>query len=613
MGLFRHNKEEVIIGDQSFDLAGMVEKYNELLEKFDQVSQEKRHALAKKQQLQEQMNDLDQRYKRIQSDNENLQNKLGKMTGSQVVVDSQTLSSADLLAKYQQIQQDNQSLQLTLHQQNKQITNLQADNNELQVQLKSSNQRLTSAQAEVANFKEQVTKLQSRSSDQPYLVDNKQVENNKGVNQLINHYYDLVQAVLSDYQNQVKDIQEQLAQIQLDPYSLKLAKHNMTAKYYRQILTDRNDKMIRYVENHGRQARLVNQDDKAKNVRDNLRGIRYWGNFLALYRKELNKLLIKNAKMHDDFKFAYRQGKDRAKVIRDQKPFYLDEQNAIHLQEISHELGEYQQWKQSMDSFRKSARSFLLGVKGEQLVNSVVSAYTNNHVLYSLNLPYEYQKGKANSNQIDLIASNSKGIFIIEVKNYITNKIGINKDGYIVTSEDPDGTKNHKNIIRQGQSHYKAVYAALEKSQQLKHHMGYLKHHIHVLYVSTNPHAEIQPAPTGKPFYHFVNLDGLRREMDKSKGNLHPEIIQAVGQAFANAQQSEKEYPHYCFPENPTIVADKTWQQFILLRQLNDLNLDDLVKTKDSQILMDLDAAGFRTVNGYITSKTRQDRSYNTP
>lgn len=42
MGLFRCNKEEVVIGDQRFNLQGLVEKYNELLEQFDQVTAVKR-------------------------------------------------------------------------------------------------------------------------------------------------------------------------------------------------------------------------------------------------------------------------------------------------------------------------------------------------------------------------------------------------------------------------------------------------------------------------------------------------------------------------------------------------------------------------------------------
>lgn len=662
MGLFRRDKEEVVIGDQRLDLRGLVEKYNELLEQFDQVTAANRQAQATNQKLREQLaaakqpqtddryltllekyrqlqqsfyendseltrlrgeqsqaqhqtaieidgHDYDQQtlrtlltqyqrlqdqvtelnhlYQQSQTDNQGLQEKLSQAADRQLVVNGQAISPTDLVTKYRQVSQDN-------HQ-------LKAQNEEGQ-------HRLAVAQAELTKLKKQLARLQAlkqpvatRSTVKASVVASQRDGIKRATVNLIDRYYDLVQAVLSDYQDRVKDLQSQLAQVQLDPYSLKLAKHNMTAKYYRQVLTSRNDQMIRYVENHGRQEKLVNQDDQEKNVDDNLRGIRYWGNFLYRYRKELGKLLKANEHAYDNFKYAYHEGKDRANVIRDQKPLYLDAQNATRLQEIYRELGEYKQWKATVDEFSSKARSFLLGVEGEQLVNNVVGSYSNNHVLYSLNLPYEYYKGQVGSNQIDLVTYNSKGIFIIEVKNYTTDYIGINEKGYIVTSYDKTGTKN--DIVKQGKNHYWAVYNALANNAQLKPHMGYLKHQIHTLYVSVNPHAAIQDAPNGQPYYHFVDLDGLRREMDKANGNLRPEIIQAIGQAFANAQQVEKEYPHYCFPENPTKVADAAWHQFELIRQLNALKLDDLVKTKDSQILADLDSAGLKAVDGYVTSK----------
>ncbi|MFR0771781.1 MAG: nuclease-related domain-containing protein [Limosilactobacillus pontis] len=50
-------------------------------------------------------------------------------------------------------------------------------------------------------------------------------------------------------------------------------------------------------------------------------------------------------------------------------------------------------------------------------------------MLTSLNLPYAYHNGTENSNQIDCIVVNQKGIFVLEIKNYTADTIGIDQDG----------------------------------------------------------------------------------------------------------------------------------------------------------------------------------------
>ena len=423
---------------------------------------------------------------------------------------------------------------------------------------------------------------------------------------LIDRYYQVVQTVLGDYQDQVAKLQRQLTEYLKDNGQvefLQLTKNNVTPSTYQKMFQERNQQMIRYVENHQHQEELVRPKDQKTNPHDELRGVRYWGNFVYRYRWVLSRLLDQNDDDHRNFKFAYRYAKPTAKRIGESKPAYLTVQNVRDLRTIQSGIKDEQAWDKNMKKFFEQVNNTSKGDEGERLVRNVVGSSANNRVLSSLNLPYQYRKGEDNSNQIDCIVVNQKGIFILEIKNYTADKIGIDRDGFIVVEK--NGRKiRYKNIIKQGQFHYKAVLNNLEEDELTKPYVNYLKKNLHVLYVSTNPHAVIQPAyPNANPHYHFIGLDGLRNYIDSARGQLRPEVIKSVAEVIGNLQQAEKQRDYVCFPSNPGKRAEDGWQQLTIMRQLLNLKLDDFVDRHDPDIRQELAMEGLTTCDGYVTSK----------
>ena len=423
---------------------------------------------------------------------------------------------------------------------------------------------------------------------------------------LIDRYYRAVQAVLGDYQDQIDHLQAQLTDCLSgngQTEFLKLAEHSMSPSSYQKMFLERNRDMIRYVENHQRQADLVRPDYQDKNQNDELRGVRYWGNFIYLYRRAVTQLLEQNHNVHRNFRYACHYAKPTALRIGESKPSYLSDQNVMDLRTIHSGIKDEAAWKKDIKKFREQANFTLKGARGERLVRNIVQSYEYNRVLSSLNLPYDYHRGKENSNQIDCIVVNQKGIFILEIKNYTADTIGIDREGFIVTERGGKSYRDGK-IARQGQYHYNAVLKALEADEMVKPYLNYLKHQLHVLYVSTNPHTKIKPLlPGANRNYRFLSLDGLRQYIDSTNGNLRPEVIQAVVEAIDNRQQAEKTYDYFCFPADPAKRAEAAWQQYTIVRQLLDLKLDDLVKRQDPDILHELDVAGLKACDGYVTSK----------
>lgn len=423
---------------------------------------------------------------------------------------------------------------------------------------------------------------------------------------LIDRYYQVVQAVLGDYQDRVDELQQELTkylkgngQIEF----LKLEEDKISPSSYQKMFMKRNKQMIRYVENHQHQVDLVRRKDQKANSHDELRGIRYWGNFVYRYRWTLFKLLEKNKNDRRNFKFAYHYAKPTALRIGESKPPYLSDQNAHDLWNIYNGIKDKETWKEEIDAFLGQANGAVKGAEGERLVRNVVKSYAYNRVLTSLNLPYQYQKGKDNSNQVDCIVVNQKGIFVLEIKNYTGDAIGIDQNGYIVVEKDGQ-TKRWGKIAQQGQLHYKAVLRNLEADEMTRSKLKYLKANLHVLYVSTNPQAEIKPVyPNANPKIRFIGLDGLRKFIDSAKGNLSPELIRSVAEVLDNCQQAEKRYDCFCFPSDLKKRADDGWKQFTIVDQLRKLKLDDFVDRYDPEIRRQLDMVGLVTRDGYVTSK----------
>lgn len=430
---------------------------------------------------------------------------------------------------------------------------------------------------------------------------------------LIDRYYQVVQSVLGDYQDQVEDLQQKLTKYLKgngQAEFLQLAESKISANSYQKLFAERNKQMVRYIENHQYQEKLVRPEKQADNPHNELRGVDYWGNLIYRYRRALSRLLDLNKDVHHDFKYAYRYAKPTALRIGERKPSYLTDQNVLDLRTIYSGIKDEQDWHKTVDDFRDQAKTLLKGAEGERIVRNVVKSYAYNRVLTSLNLPYEYRKGKANSNQIDCIVVNQKGIFILEIKNYNAATLGIDRDGFVVYYGKDGKAKRYKNIIRQGQNHYSAVLRILESDDAIKPHLRYLKKYIRVVYVSTNPHTKLKPAdPNAEHSYRFIGLDGLREYIDNTNGNLRPEIIQSVVDAIGNNQQAEKRYDHLCFPSDPVKRVDDVWQQLTVMNQLLKLKLDDFVDRYDPDIRQQLDMAGLVTRDGYVTSKPRHKKA----
>lgn len=453
---------------------------------------------------------------------------------------------------------------------------------------------------ENARLKQQLGKPTETAKQVPVATRKTQATTN---GDLIARYYQLVQMVLGKYKEQVDQIQSQLEKYLTGANQsefLTLIHGNFSASAYKSLLLKRNEEVVNYLNHHPECEPAVQRigDDND----ETLRGIRYWESFTGCYRQCLGELLELNQQMRPNFRSAWRDHKDIAREVQKQKPNFLSAENSLALHTIYSGLADEEEWKTATRTFTDKARLFLKGVEGEKLVKEQVEN-NGNYVLTSLNLPYEYQKDQSDSNQIDCVVVNQDGIFVLEVKNYSSKKLGIDKDGNLVA----DWTKHldkEFNIGKQGQCHYRAVCDALKSDELIEPCLANLKKYLHVLYVSANEGIELLPAPTKKPYYHFVSLTDLKDEITQLHENLSPEMIREVVDALVNAQQKEKAYPYYCFPSDPASVIDRSWHQFLLIKKLLKLKVDNLVTQADPELLPKLEQAGYLTKDGYVIKKS---------
>ena len=445
--------------------------------------------------------------------------------------------------------------------------------------------RLTQTEQRVAQLQEQLAALQRRSgaTDAPASQE-----------ELIDRYYRVVEAVLGDYRTQVTTLQWQLTACLSgngQTEFLQLAAHTMSPSSYQKMFLERNQQLVRY------------QHQTEADSHDELDGVRYWGNLVDQYRDVLTRLLEKNHNVHRDFRHAYHYAKSTVQRIRERKPAYLSDQNVMDLRTIYGGIKDAAAYHDELKRFYNQAGLTLKGVAGERLVKSVVKADANSRVLTSLNLPYAYHNGTENSNQIDCIVVNQKGIFVLEIKNYTADTIGIDQDGRIVT-ERGGRTFRGSRIARQGQFHYNAVLDALAADEEVKPALKYLRRQLHVLYISANPQTKIMPVlPGANHHYRFLSPAGLRQYIDETNGQLRPALVQAVVEAIDNRQQAEKTYEYLCFPADPAKRARLAWQQYRVMSKLLKLRLDDFVDRRDPDVRQKLAKAGLRTCDGYVTSK----------
>ena len=426
--------------------------------------------------------------------------------------------------------------------------------------------------------------------------------------ELIGRYYMLVMNSMNEYRAEIEQLQQRLDDsLSHDGHTgiLQIVKANKTAGEYRQQINKSNEQLVNYVDSHPQQARLVN-NGKTWQRDDEQRGIKYWQRFVAYYRQQLEDLLKKDQQMRNNFKFAIKEDKEQAMQVRNLKPSFLSNSGRLRLGEIDGGIKDRDQWQKEMDDFQRRLTGFLRGMVGEQRIRNVVGE-RHNQLLTSLNLPYSYDGKHANSNQVDCIVVNRHGIFILEVKNFSASELGINADGTIYGKWGESFKRYEKmNIVTQGENHRAAVKLALEKDALTAKHLRYLTKNIHVLYVSANPSTKRRPAPKQQPGYYFMGLDELVQAVSAAEGNLRPEVVEQVAEALTHAQQCEKAYPQYLFPERPDMVLAGAWNQLQLIEQLNQTKLDDLVNKKDPELIRALQQAGLKNCDGYLTHQPRK-------
>lgn len=242
-------------------------------------------------------------------------------------------------------------------------------------------------------------------------------------------------------------------------------------------------------------------------------------------------------------------------------------------------------------------------------VRNALQTYENSRTMFSLNLPYQYEDGKENSNQIDGIVINEKGIFVLEIKNYTADKIWINRDGYAVTEKKGGKQMVYKGyhdrgIVDQGQDHYEAVRQALKATGLSRRRISYLERQLHVLYVSTDPNTQV--VTTGAdvdPDHRFVSLDNLSKVIDGANGNLWPNIVQQVAATMSSQQKGEKQFNYKCFPADPDRRARQIWQQYSIMQEMLDLSMDDLVAQRDPNILDALKRVDLKSCDGFVNKR----------
>lgn len=551
--MFGPKKPTVNIGGEEVDFAGLVERYNNLVNKYNDLLHRSKRRIGDRDY---DVNELADYYQKLHKQYEQLDQKY-----------------QDLTSRYQKLKEDfgSASFQGT-GEHRAPVTPV-----------------MTPPASSVSESKDEGTEF-ATSDD------------------LIDRYYTLAMHSLSEYQQKLKQLQQQLDQLLVNSGEtefLKLVHLDVPAGDYRRMMNKRNAQLVSYVDSHPQNVLLVN-DNKPLSRDDAERGIKYWRLFVSYYRNELEKLLKSNRQMRESFNFALRQDKDRAMQIRDRKPSFLSDNSRLRLGTIDGGIKDRKAWEKQLDNFQRHVGIFLQGMTGERRVRSVVGEQ-GNHVLASLNLPYSYDGEKPNSNQIDGIVVNRQGIFVLEIKNFSASELGINADGTVYGKWGKQFRRyGQMNIVKQGETHRQAVKLALANDPLTKRHLRYLVKNIHVLYVSANPRTNRRPGPKGKPEYHFVGLDGLVKTIQEENGQLRPEIVDQVCDALTNAQQEEKAYPVYLFPSDPDKVMEIAWQQLAVIQQLNKLKLDDIIAKKDGLLLSQLKNAGLKPCDGYVTHQRRK-------
>lgn len=620
MGLFNRSKPpQIELDGRQYTVTAFVDKFNELADQLDQAQQQlaaarqqaKQHRDAE-QCLQDEKGQLEQQVAQLKQ-----QLRILSTVGNAVEVAGIQMSAQELAERYLKVKQSLVAATAKLDRVNRGLAAQQDRNQQLQDQLNQAQRVTIDGQTVtipelVRRYRQLVQQSSPAKAEQGTAAQHQALATGAlSEQELIDCYYELVQSSLTEYQDEVARLKDELTKNLTDHHEselLQLTDLRTSPTSYQRLLSERSQQLLNYLKDHPRQEQAVRRGKRAANEGDQLRGLNYWDNFVYQYRQTATSLLKKNRTVRQNFQYALRYDKELAKRIAERMPFYLTDQNVVDLQTIQGGIGDEEAVKKDVTTFRFNIIVSQQGEDGERLVRQALEADRNSRVPFSLNLPYRYGDGKENSNQIDGIVINEQGIFVLEIKNYAAKKLWINRDGAVVAQKDGKQQVyqdcHDRGIVDQGRDHHAAVLQALEADDQVRRHIRYLKRQLHVLYVSTAPH--VQLVTTGAdidPKHRFVSLDELPRVIAGAQGRLRPDIIQQVAAAISNQQQGEKQFKYKCFPADPDRRAELAWQQYVIMREMLQMNLDDLVAQRDPAILAELDQAGLRACNGFVTSK----------
>lgn len=421
-------------------------------------------------------------------------------------------------------------------------------------------------------------------------------------------YYQTAQDVLGEYNDRVKKLNDQLYDCLSQSANgefLQFTKHQVSAKRYIQQFNRRSQAVDSYLDQHPDLEQAVMKAAPDKDDLDHPRSVNYWTSFPPHYKEQTASLFFWDKSLKSQSNYSFKEDRKLAYRVADHRTQLLQPRNRQMLQEIYEGLyGEDKkaQLDQDIEKFRHDSKVTLQGQRGE---DAVTKLFKREEVISSVNLPYAYGRKKANSNQIDSIIVNRHGIFILEVKTYSGQAIGISDKG-LITVKKRGRTYHYGDIIKQGHDHQSAAKENLQKDLSPKE-WNYLKNKLHmpiqVLYVTAQKGVDTLPAPAGRPDHRFMTPGQVKHYINNQPYILADFAIQNIRNAFANHQLTEKQYVRLNFPEDMTMTVQDSGQELQLIEDLLATRLDDLIKKRQPGLLKALRAHKLVPKNGIVTHR----------
>ena len=426
-------------------------------------------------------------------------------------------------------------------------------------------------------------------------------------------YYQAAQDALDDYNAQVKDLNQQLKNV-LDNSAngefLQFSQQKQSAKRFMQQLSHRQQALSRYLDQHPDLEAEVNHYGQQKYYGAMKREVIYWDNLLRLFKSRSQILFRRAQTMQNHAHYALKADRQVAYDINDHCQDLLDAQNKQQLNEIYQGIyGDDQKaLEEDIQAFNHGVK---VNVKGEKGEDAAAAVFDDGEVFTSVNLPYSYgKKGREDSNQVDAIVVNRHGIFILEVKNYRCEAIGVNANGEIIVKKHGNLRTYHTaKIMEQGQNHWRAVHNVLKDELSDKEWQFFQENKLplYTINVSANPKAKLLEAPADKPFNRFVTPAEAKKFVEsRHKTLLADFVIKDIRRALANMQQAEKTYTHFNFPEDMAMTASDSGRELVLMQQLIDTHLDDFIDQQQPGLRKELAKRGYESDDGVVHHQRKQ-------